>query len=291
MALTGPGPKEVKELHNSNDVVGMVKMYGATKRRDTSETIIKGLNHLGEPARLTVLDILGGEELQRTAGAVLTEMGTESFDDVKAMLDDEDAVRRAGALYTVYYYARYRDLPEALALLKETAAREEPADLAQAAAGMVERVELLRKERDTQIEELLTKTALLVQEESTQPDNVLMKMYSSKRRQRVDTMMQIVNLRYTAVRPIIDRAGEYGDTAVAALLGLALNQIGPGAIAPIVQALPDADKRKRSVLMRALLCMQHAGIPGAREAVEDSGINVTTGLDRAAARVYKMWVK
>jgi len=291
MALMGPGPDKVKELHDNNDVVGMVKLYGTTKRRDTSETIIRGLNHLGEPARLTVLDILGGEELQRTAGAVLVEMGTESLDDVQTMLDDEDEVRRAGALYTVYYYARYRDVPEALTLLKETAAREEPADLAQAAAGMAERVERLKAEREAHIDELLTKSALLLQEESSQPDNVLMKMYSSKRRERVDTMAQLVNLRYTAVRPVIDRAGDYGDTAVAALLGLALNQIGPAVIPPIQAALHEAEKRKKSVLVRALICMQHGGVPGAAEAVEDSGVNVSPGLDRAAARVYKLWVK
>jgi len=291
MGLMGPTPDDVKRLHNDKDVVGMVQLYASTKRRDTRDTIIKGLDHLGEPARETLLDVLGGEELQRTAGAVLVEMGTASFADVAAMLDDEDATRRAGALYTVYYYARYRDLPEAFDLLRQTSARDEPADLVTAAAGMLERVERLKREREELIDELLTKSAMLLQEEYAQPDNVLVKMYSAKRRERIDTMARLVNMRYTALQPVIDRAGEFGDTAVAALLGLALNQIGPAVLPPIAAALPDADKRKRSVLMRTLLCLRHAGVPGSADVIEESGVNVTQGLDRAAARVYKMWVK
>ncbi|GEM_PF-2957834 len=291
MALLGPNAAEVQALQEQGDVLGMLRIYGGTKRRDTREATITALRAMGEPARQTVLEVLADEELQRTAAATLVETSETSYDDVAALLASDDPVRRAGALYAVYYYARYRDMPVALALLQATAAEAQPDDFAAAARGMVEKVRQVGEERTRHIDELLAKISLLLQEESLQPKNTAAKMFSGKRRDRVDAMNSLVAMRYAALHRVLDRAGEFGDTAAAALVGLALNQIGSEVIPPIQHALADADKRAKSVLMKALLCLRQARVDGAAEAIDASGIRITESLDRGAAKVYYTWIK
>lgn len=291
MGLLGPNVEEVKALREQGDVVGLVRLYGSTKRRDTRQATIAALQSLGEPARQTVLAALDDEELQRTAAATLVEIGTESLADATALLSDEDDGRRAGALYAVYYYARYRDDPAAFDILRRTAARAGSTDVTEAAAGMLQRAETLKAERDRHIDALLEKIALHLQEEAAQPQTTIVRMYSTRRRDRVNAMNELLSMRYACLPRVLERAGEFGDTAVAALLGLALNEIRGGVVPPISGALRTGDKRAKSVFMRTLLCLRHAGVPGADEAIDESGIRVTEGLDRQAAKVYKEWVK
>ncbi|MBM3146515.1 MAG: hypothetical protein FJ000_01320 [Actinobacteria bacterium] len=291
MALLGPNAAEVQALQEQGDVQGMLRIYGGTKRRDTRGATITALRAMGEPARQTLLETLADEELQRTAAATLVEISAASFDDVTALLESGDPVRRAGALYTAYYYARYRDMPAALALLQTTAAGAEHDDVAAAARAMVEKVEQVDEERTRHIDELLAKISLLLQEESLQPKTTAAKMFSAKRRDRVDAMNSLVAMRYPALHRVLERAGEFGDTAVAALVGLALNEIGSEVIPPIQEALPTADKPAKGVLMKALLCLRQARVDGAAEAVDASGIRITESLDRGAAKVYFTWIK
>lgn len=289
MGLLGPNVDNVKELHDQGDIAGLVQLYGSTKRRDVRRAVIPALDHLR--AADTVLGLLSDEEPQRSAAAALAEMDDVRLDRVVELADSTDASQRTGALYAVYYYARYRDLPEALEALDRIAAGQGQADVAEAASAMADKVRSVNEERRRHIEELLAKIALLLQEEAMQPKTTTAKMFSAKRRDRVDAMNSLIMMRWAALHRVIERAGEFGDAPVGALLGLGVNEIGAPVVTAVAEALPTADKRGKSALMRALLCLRQARIPGAAEAIEHSGIHVSDSLDRQAAKVFLTWVK
>lgn len=287
----GPNEAEIAAMRDDGDVAGLIEAYGATKRRDRRRAILAALAELGDGGRSTLLDLLGDEHSLRGAGAVLVELGEETFPAVAEQLESDEGTRRRGALHTVYLYARYRDLPAAHELLRAVAAGGGAPDLTEPAAGMSDTVERLTRARNEEIDENLEHIRASVDREKIDRGGVVSRMYSTVHSRRMEARAAIVGLRYAGVRHVIAAAPEFGEAAVGVLLALGLTELGGGVVPLIAESLRSGDRRRRSLLLTALICLRHARVPGAGEALERDGATITEAMDRRAATVYKRWVR
>jgi hypothetical protein len=291
MSKRVPSQSEITTLRDAGDVAGLMELYAAAKRRDLRRPVLGALVALGDEGRATLLGLLGDEDLQRKAGAVLVELGEDSFSEVAAQLDSDDAVRRRGALYTVYLYARYRDLPAAHDLLRTVAADTSRADLAGPATEMSAQVERLTSTRNDEIDRQLARISASLTRMQQDRGSTIMRMYSTVHSGRTEARAKISAMRYAGVRHVISKTSEYGEAVVGPLLALALEELGGGIVPLIEEALPTADKRTRGMLIATLICLRRARIPGAADALERSGVPVTEAMDRRAASIYAKWVR
>jgi len=90
---------------------------------------------------------------------------------------------------------------------------------------------------------------------------------------------------------VIAVAPEFGEAAIGVLLALGLTELGGGVVPPIAESLRSGDRRRRSLMLTTLICLRHAQIPGAAEALERDGVAITETMDRRAANVYRRWVR
>jgi len=98
-------------------------------------------------------------------------------------------------------------------------------------------------------------------------------------------------MRFACVRHVIEVAPQFGEAAVLVLLSLGMQELR-GDIVPIIEeSLRTDDQRRRSLLLTTLICLQRARIPGAAEALERDGAEITGPMDRRAARIYTSLVK
>ena len=234
---------------------------------------------------------LGDEDLQRKAGAVLVELGEATFTDVAGQLDADDDVRRRGALYTVYLYARYRDLPAAHELLRAVASDASRPDIAGPAATMSEQVDELTRTRNEEIDRQLSRISASLTRMQLDRGSTIMRMYSTVHSGRTEARAKISAMRYAGVRHVISVAPEYGEAIVGPLLALGLEELGGGVVPLIEEALPSADKRTRNLLVVTLICLRRARVKGAAEALDRSGVTETEAMDRRAANIYAKWVR
>lgn len=285
---TGP---EIATMRDEGDVAGLVAAYAGTKRRDRRRAILAALDALGAGGRDSILALLGDEERQRDAGAVLVELGEESFSDLAGQLGSDDDVRRRGALHAVYLYARYRDLPAAHELLRAVATDGSYPDLAEPAARMADSVETLTRLRNEEIDRLLAKIKASIQRDQVDRGSTVMRMYASIHSGRIEARAKIAALRYAGVRHMIAVAPEYGEAIVGPILALGLEEIRGGVVPIIEESLGTPVKRTRSLLLTTLICLRRARVPGAAEALERSGVAITESMDRRASLVYKRWVR
>ncbi len=286
-----PSQSDITSLHDAGDVAGLTQLYAAATRRDVRRPILAALADLGQNGRESLLTCLGDESLQRKAGAVLVELGEATFTDVAGQLDADDDVRRRGALYTVYLYARYRDLPAAHELLRVVASDASRPDLAGPAAAMSEQVEQLTRTRNEEIDRQLSRISASLTRMQLDRGSTIMRMYSTVHSGRTEARAKISAMRYAGVRHVISVASEYGEAVVGPLLALGLEELGGGVIPPIEEALPSADKGTRSLLVVTLICLRRARVKGAAEALERSGVTETEEMDRRAANIYAKWVR
>jgi hypothetical protein len=285
---TGP---EIATMRDEGDVAGLVAAYAGTKRRDKRRASLAALVGLGAVGRDAVVALLGDEERQRDAGAVLVELGEETFSDLAAQLGSDEEVRRRGVLHTVYLYARYRDLPAAHEVLRAVATDGRYPDLAEPAARMADSVETLTRLRNEEIDRLLAKIKASIQREQADRGSTVMRMYASVHSGRIEARARIAAMRYAGVRHMIAVAPEYGEAIVGPLLALGLEEIRGGLVPIIEESLGTRVKRTRSLLLTTLICLRRARVPGAAEALERRGVTVTEAMDRRAALIYKRWVR
>lgn len=286
-----PSQDDIASLRDAGDVAGLTQLYADAKRRDLRRPILAALAALGEDSRAALLGLLGDDGLQRKAGAVLVELGEDSFPEVAGQLDAEDGVRRRGALYAVYLYARYRDLPAAHELLRTLAADTSRPDLAEPAAEMSAQVERLTRTRNDEIDKQLARIRESLTRMQLDRGSTIMRMYSTVHSGRTEARAKISAMRYAGVRHVISMGPEYGEAIVGPLLALGLEEIGGGVVPLIEQALPKTDKRTRGLLVATLVCLRRARVSGAAEALERGDITVTEATDRRAAMIYSKWVR
>jgi hypothetical protein len=291
MSKRGSTGSEIASMRDEGDVAGLVAGYAATKRRDKRRAILAALAALGTSGRDALLALMGDQERQREAGAVLVELGEESFPELAGQLDSDDDVRRRGALHTVYLYARYRDLPAAHELLRSVATDGRYPDLAQPAGRMADSVETLTLTRNEEIDRLLAKLQASIQRDQADRGSTVMRMYASIHSGRIEARAKIASMRYAGVRHMIAVAPEYGEAIVGPLLALGLEEIGGGVVPILEESLNTDVKRTRSLLLTTLICLRRARVPGAAEALERNGVTVTEAMDRRAAFIYKHWVR
>jgi hypothetical protein len=291
MSKRGPSEAEIATMRDDGDVAALVDAYAATKRRDTRRSVLVALARVGDEGRDALLDLLGDEERQRNAGAVMVELGEEAFPRVAQQLASDDEVRRRGALHAVYLYARYRDLPGARELLRTVSGDAERPDLAEPAGRMAERVELLRQTRNAEIDRHLAKIKTSVERDRADSGSAVMRMYAKVHSGRLESRAAISAMRYAGVRHVIDVAPEYGEAAVGVLLACALEELGGGVVPMIEESLRTPDRRKRGLLLTTLICLRRARVHGAAEALERDGVEITERMDRRAADVYGRWIR
>jgi hypothetical protein len=291
MPRRGPSEAQIAAMRVESDVAGLVEAYESTKRRDRRRAILAALAKLGDNSRTTLLHLLGDGRWQRGAGAVLVELGEETFLAVAEQLESDEGTRRRGALHTVYLYARYRDLPAAHELLRAVAAGKGAPDLAEPADRMSDTVERLTRARNEKIDENLERIRASVDREKIDRGGVVSRMYSTVHSRRMEARAAIVGLRHAGVRHVIAVAPEFGEAAVGVLLALGLTELGGGVVPPIAESLRSGDRRRRGLLLTTLICLRHARVPGAAEALERDGATITEAMDRRAATLYKRWVR
>ena len=76
-----------------------------------------------------------------------------------------------------------------------------------------------------------------------------------------------------------------------AFLALALDELRGGVVPLIEESLRSEDRHTRDVLLTTLICLRRASVPGAAEALERDGVEITGAMDRRAARFYTTWVR
>jgi hypothetical protein len=291
MQKRSPSQDAIVAMKDACDVTGLIEAYGSTKRWNTRQAIRQAVSSLGQAAEVTMLDLLGDERWQRRAGAMLVDVTEDAFPAVVGQLGADDQLRREGALHTVYLYARYRDLPAARELLRAAAAGEEAPDLAGPAAQMAARVEQLRASRNEEIDGQLARIQASIDREKVDGGSIIIRMYSRVHRERMEARLTLVGMRFAGVRHIIEVAPQFGEAAVVALLSLGIQELR-GDIVPIIEeSLGCDDQRRRSLLLTTLICLQRARIPGAADALERDGVEITGPMDRKAARIYTKLVK
>jgi len=291
MGPFGSRDGEIKTLRENGDVASLLSAYAGTKRRDRRRAIIQALSEMGEAAEHALLDMLGDQQLQREAAAVLVELGEGNFPVVATQLRDHDEARRRGALLAVYYYARYRDLPAAHELLAAVAAGDGTADLAEPAAAMSQRVERLTAARNEEIDRQLGRIKASLERDNMDRGNIAFRMYSPIHSGRMEALKALVALRYAGARHVIAVAPEAGEASMGVLLGLGLDELGGGVVPLIAEELRTGDRRTRGFMLTTLLCLRRARVPGAAEALEQDGVKITESMDRRAAMFYRQWVR
>jgi hypothetical protein len=291
MPARAPSDAQIAAMRADGDVPGLLRAYAGTQRRDKRKLILQALDEQCRRGRDQLLDLLGDEELRQTAGAALVELGEDLFPAVAAQLDDNDGPHRRGSLHTVYLYARYRDMPAAQALLGQVAAGERCPDLAEAAAAMAAKVDQLSAVRNQEIDKNLGLIKRSIDREKVDGGSVVARLYSSVHARRMEGMQKITAMRYASVRHVVAVLPDYDEAAVGVLLALGLQEIGAGVVPMIEESLRSGDKRRRGLLISTLLCLQHARVPGAAEALERDGVKVTENMERRAAQHYRRWVK
>lgn len=284
-----PSGDKIAALRDAGDVTGLIEAFEATKRRDKRRATRVAVEALGDGGRTALMDLLGDEHWQRSAGAVLVELGEETFPAIATQLESDEELRRRGALHAVYLYARYRDLPAAHELLRAVAAGEEAPDLAEPATRMAERVEQLGRLRNEEIDRQLAR--MKASTERDDGGSTFMRMYSRVHRERMEARLSINSMRFAGVRHVIEVAPQFGGVAVAALLSLGMEELRGDVVPIIEESLRSDDRRRRSLLLSALICLRRARVPGAAEALERDGVDITLEMDRRAARIYTRWVR
>ena len=156
---------------------------------------------------------------------------------------------------------------------------------------MSDTVERLTRARNEKIDENLERIRASVDRERIDRGGVVSRMYSTVHSRRMEARAAIVGLRYAGVRHVIAVAPEFGEAAVGVLLALGLTELGGGVVPPIAESLRSGDRRRRGLLLTTLICLRHARVSGAAEALERDGVTITEAMDRRAATVYKRWVR
>ena len=286
-----PSGDEIAAMRDAGDVTGLIEAYGSTKRWDKRRMIRGALSSLGEDARTTMLDLLGDERWQRGAGAALVDVTEDAFPAVEEQLGSDDQLRRQGALHAVYLYARYRDLPAAHELLRAVAAGEMASDLAEPAALMADKVEQMGRLRNEEIDRQLARIKASIEREKLDGGNTVSRMFSTVHRARMEARQTVTGMRYAGVRHVIDVAPEFGETAVGVLLALGIEELRGDVVPIIEESLGSGDRRRRGLLLTTLICLSRARVPGAAEALERDGVEITVAMDRRAAGIYTKWVR
>ncbi len=270
---------------------GCSSSTASTKRRDTQARLRAAVASLGDSGRDTLLDLLGDDGLQRSAGAMLVELGEDLFERVEAQLAADDEVRRRGALHAVYLYWRYRELPAAHALLVRTEEGGFGPDLAPAAAAMREKVAEVLALRHAEIDRQLDRIKASLQREMADGGSTVSKIFSTVHHARMEARLTITGMRWAAVRHLIAVSPECGEAAIGSLLSLAMQELH-GDIVPIIEeSLDRGDRRLRNRMLTTLVCLRRAEVDGAEEALVRDGAEITDKLDRTAARIYTRWVR
>jgi hypothetical protein len=285
----GQNARRIEELRSAGDMAGLLSLFETSKKVAGRQAAIRALKSMGDGVPAALLDMLGDEGRQRLAAAAIVELGEQDLSRVEGMLDSPDAVRRRGALQTMYFFARYRGVPAAYKALREVS--QSPSDLAQSAAAMLGKAEAAAKARNAEIDRQLAKIARAQEHEETYAQNPVMRIYASKRGDQFVALQQIVDMRYAGLRRLIEIAPEAGDPAIVALLALALHQAGGEVVPPVAEALRNGDRKTKSTMLRTLLCLRRAGIAGAAQALEESGITPSEAADRRAAALYTKWIR
>jgi len=289
MTKRGPSAQEVVAYREAGDVAALVVALGDTRRRDIRAAVVQALVRV--EAGPTLLDMLADEQLQRSAGAALVELGEESFPAIAAQLESDDERRRKGALHTVYLYARYRDMPAAQELLQAVAAGSGAPDLAEPASLMAAKVETIKPARNEEIDRHLERIRASIERDQIDGGSTVMRMYSTVHSGRMESLKCIMGLRYAAARHVIAVSPDVGEPAVGALLGLGIEELRGGVVPLIAEGLHTGDHRRRNYMLLTLICLRRARVPGAAEALERDGVTVTESMDRRAAHIYKKWVR
>src|SRR5659263_751531 len=68
-----PSGDKIAALRDAGDVTGLIEAFEATKRRDKRRATRVAVEALGDGGRTALMDLLGDEHWQRSAGAVLVE--------------------------------------------------------------------------------------------------------------------------------------------------------------------------------------------------------------------------
>jgi hypothetical protein len=281
--------RDIEELRLAGDVAGLLDRFETTKKPRDRQIVVKALKSLEDKVQAAAFEMLGDEASQRTAAAALVELGEGDVEQVQALLGADDPVLRRGALQTLYFYARYRGVPTAYESLRKES--ESSSELAGSALSMLERAEAAAKARNKEIDRQLAEIARAQEHEDKYARSMVLRIYASKRGDQFTALQKIVNMRFAGLRRLIEVAPEVGDPAVVALLALALHQIDGDVVPPVAEALRHGDKRTKTIMLRTLLCLRRAGIAGAAQALEESGVRPTETADRRAAEVYKKWVR
>ena len=179
-----PSEAEIAAMGDAGDVLGLIAVSESTKRRDKRRFVRAALANArrGRPGHPPGL--LGDEQWQRSAGALLVELGEETLPVIAAQLGSDDELRRRGALHAVYLYARYRDLPAAHELLRAVAAGKAAPGLAEPATRMAEKVARLGRIRNEEIDRQLARIKASTRAGRTEGSSVVSRMYSSVHRGR-----------------------------------------------------------------------------------------------------------
>jgi hypothetical protein len=291
MLRHSPRTDPVGALRDAGDVPGMLELYRSTKRRDVQARLRAAVASLGDTGRDALLGLLGDDDLQRSAGGMLVELGEDHFGLVEALLSADDNVCRRGAWHTVYLYARYRELPAAHALLVRAEAGEFGEDLAPAAAAMREKVAEVLDLRHAEIDRQLDRIKASLQREMADGGSTVSKIFSTVHHARMEARLTITGMRWAAVRHLIAVSPDYGEAAIGSLLSLAMQELHGGIVPIIEEYLDETDRRLRRRMLTTLVCMRRAKVEGAAEALERDGAEITDKLDRTAARIYTRWVR
>jgi hypothetical protein len=286
-----PRPETVQALRDAGDVTGLLRAYGATRRRDLRAAICAAVASLGDDGRARLLDLLGEESWQSSAGGMLVELDEDVFAEVRSQLDSPEETRRRGALHAVYLYARYRDLPAAHELLGRVAAGDAHAGLGEPAGRMREKVARLAAVRNAEIDRQLERITASLDREQRDGESTVSRMFSAVHRGRMEARITITAMRFAAVRHLIAVVPDYGEAAVGTLLALGIDELHGGVVPMIAGSLRDGDVRRRTFLLMTLVCMRRANVPGARQALEADGAAISEGLERQAAAIYRRWVR
>jgi len=66
-------------MRDAGDVTGLIEAYESTKQWNKRRMIRGAVSSLGEDAQTTMLDLLGDERWQRSAGAMLVDVTEDAF--------------------------------------------------------------------------------------------------------------------------------------------------------------------------------------------------------------------
>ena len=238
-----------------------------------------------------MLDLLGDERWQRSAGAVLVDVTEDAFPAVEEQLGSDDELRRR-ARCTLSISTRGTAIcPPPTSCCARWRPAKMASDLAEPAALMADKVEQMGRLRNEEIDRQLARIKASIEREKLDGGNTVSRMFSTVHRARMEARQTVTGMRYAGVRHVIDVAPEFGETAVGVLLALGLEELRGDVVPIIEESLRSGDRRRRDLLLTTLICLSRARVPGAAEALERDGVEITVAMDRRAARIYTKWVR